>query len=239
MTAVMQLDAVTRVFPGDPPIEVLRDVNLTIERGEMISIVGPSGSGKSTLLNVMGLLDVPSSGRFLLDGIDVSSLSDGERAALRGSRLGFVFQSFHLLSHRTVLENVMLGELYIGTDTGRGGERKRHDRAARSERATAALGRVGLSHRLGFKPTRLSGGERQRVAIARAIVHGPSLLLADEPTGNLDSSNTSAALELFEELRADGLTICMITHDDAVADRADRRVRMLDGALLDDSRVRR
>ena len=237
MTAVMELHDVTRTFPGDPPIEVLRGVDLVIEQGEMLSIVGPSGSGKSTLLNVMGLLDVPTSGRFLLDGIDVSTLADGERAALRGSRLGFVFQSFHLLSHRTVLENVMLGELYLGNDVGGGGDRRRHDRAARAERAEIALGRVGLSHRLTFKPTRLSGGERQRVAIARAIVHGPSLLLADEPTGNLDSTNTAAALALFDELRTDGLTICVITHDDSVAHCADRTVRMLDGRLLDVVRV--
>lgn len=204
-----------------------------IERGETVSIVGPSGSGKSTLLNVIGLLDVPTGGTFHLDGIDVSNLSDGERAALRGSRLGFVFQSFHLLSHRTVLENVMLGELYLGSDSGGGEAPRKRDRASRAERAAAALNRVGLCHRLDFKPTRLSGGERQRVAIARAIVHGPSLLLADEPTGNLDSSNTDAALQLFDELRNDGLTVCMITHDESVANHADRSVRMLDGLLLD------
>jgi putative ABC transport system ATP-binding protein len=232
---VMELFDVTRTFPGEPPIEVLRGVHLVIHRGEMVSIVGPSGSGKSTLLNVMGLLDLPTSGLFRLDGIDVASLSDGERAALRGSRLGFVFQSFHLLSHRTVLENVMLAELYLGKDGG--AEPRRRDRAARAARAEAALGRVGLSHRLGFKPTKLSGGERQRVAIARAIVHDPSLLLADEPTGNLDSTNTTAALDLFDDLRNDGLTICMITHDDSVANRADRSVRMLDGCLLDVARA--
>jgi putative ABC transport system ATP-binding protein len=237
MTAVMELRGVKRTFPGDPPIEVLRGVDLTINAGETVSIVGPSGSGKSTLLNVMGLLDLPTSGTFLLDGIDVSDLSDGERAALRGSRLGFVFQSFHLLSHRTVLENVMLAELYLGADGHGSSKRRSRDRSAREQRAEVALGRVGLSHRLGFKPTRLSGGERQRVAIARAIVHGPSLLLADEPTGNLDSSNTASALELFDDLRKDGLTVCMITHDESVADHADRSVRMLDGYLLDVART--
>ncbi len=233
MTAVMELVGVTRTFPGDPPIEVLRGVDLTIERGETVSIVGPSGSGKSTLMNVMGLLDVPTEGSFRLDGIDVRSLADGERAALRGSRLGFVFQAFHLLSHRSVLENVMLGELYLPPGRGGNGRPRATDRKSRSARAEIALGRVGLSHRLQQKPTRLSGGERQRVAIARAIVHGPSMLLADEPTGNLDSENTAAALKLFDDLRDDGLTICMITHDDEVADHADRSVRMLDGRITE------
>lgn len=228
---VMQLVGVTRTFPGDPPIEVLKGVDLTILRGETISIVGPSGSGKSTLLNVMGLLDVPTAGTFSLDGVDVTSLSDGERAALRGSRLGFVFQAFHLLSHRSVLENVMLGELYLPSGSSANGQPRQSDRASRTTRAENALARVGLSHRLHHKPTRLSGGERQRVAIARAIVHGPALLLADEPTGNLDSENTAAALALFDDLRNQGLTICMITHDDEVANHADRSVRMLDGRL--------
>jgi putative ABC transport system ATP-binding protein len=231
MTAVMDLQAVTRVFPGDPPIEVLRGVDLTIHAGETLSIIGPSGSGKSTLLNVMGLLDVPTKGTFHLDGIDVRSLSDGERAALRGSRLGFVFQAFHLLSHRSVIENVMLGELYLPPGKSGNGQPRNTDKASRFKRAEAALTKVNLAHRLHHKPTRLSGGERQRVAIARAIVHGPSLLLADEPTGNLDSENTESALQLFDDLRDEGLTICMITHDGDVAKRADRTVRMLDGRL--------
>jgi putative ABC transport system ATP-binding protein len=231
MTAVMDLQGVTRVFPGDPPIEVLRGVNLTINAGETLSIIGPSGSGKSTLLNVMGLLDVPTEGTFHLDGIDVRSLSDGERAALRGSRLGFVFQAFHLLSHRSVIENVMLGELYLPPGKSGNGQPRNTDKASRFQRAESALTKVNLAHRLHHKPTRLSGGERQRVAIARAIVHGPSLLLADEPTGNLDSENTESALQLFDDLRDEGLTICMITHDGDVAKRADRTVRMLDGRL--------
>jgi putative ABC transport system ATP-binding protein len=231
MTAVMDLQGVTRVFPGDPPIEVLRGVDLTIYAGETLSIIGPSGSGKSTLLNVMGLLDVPTAGTFHLDGIDVRSLSDGERAALRGSRLGFVFQAFHLLSHRSVIENVMLGELYLPPGKSGNGQPRNTDKASRFKRAESALTKVNLAHRLHHKPTRLSGGERQRVAIARAIVHGPSLLLADEPTGNLDSENTESALQLFDDLRNEGLTICMITHDGDVAQRADRTVRMLDGRL--------
>ncbi len=223
---VLELSGLRRVFPGEPPVEVLRGVDLRIERGESLAIIGPSGSGKSTLLNVMGLLDLPTSGTMRLDGHDVATLSDGHRAALRGSRIGFVFQSFHLMSHRSVVDNVMLAELYLPREG-------RPDRAARRRRAEAALERVGLGHRLHYRPVKLSGGERQRVAIARAIVHGPSLLLADEPTGNLDSANTASVLDLLDELRADGLTICVITHDDSVADRMSRVVRMHDGVTVE------
>ncbi len=224
---VIELIGVERTFDGDPPVKVLRGVDLVIGAGESVSIVGPSGSGKSTLLNVLGLLDIPTGGTYRLDGIDVAELSDGERAALRGTKLGFVFQSFHLLSHRTVLENVMLAELYLPDSEARGGG----SRTERKARAVRALERVGLGHRLDYTPPRMSGGERQRAAIARAIVHAPSLLLADEPTGNLDSENTVAVLELFDNLRDDGLTVCMITHDDSVAAHADRAVRMYDGVL--------
>lgn len=226
-TPVIELVDVQRTFPGDPPVSVLRGVNLRVDAGESLTIIGPSGSGKSSLLNVLGLLDVPTGGTYRLDGIDVSSLTDSERTALRGSRLGFVFQSFHLLSHRTILENVMLAELYLPESASRGGSSK----TQRQKRAVDALERVGLGHRLQFTPPRLSGGERQRAAIARAIVHAPSLLLADEPTGNLDSENTASVLELFDQLRDDGLTICMITHDEHVARHADRSVRMQDGVL--------
>ena len=217
---VVVLDGVWRVFDSEPPVEALRDVHLTVEPGEHVAIVGPSGSGKSTLLNVLGLLDRPSEGRYLLDGIDTAVLSDNGRAAERGRRIGFVFQSFHLLAYRTVEENVMLSELYLGTP-----------RKDRRRRAVEALERVGLGHRLGFDPVKLSGGERQRVAIARALLGEPSLLLCDEPTGNLDSKNTESVLELFDELRAQGLTILVITHDVDVARRAQRRVRMVDGEL--------
>ncbi len=227
---VLELNGVRRSFPGEPPVEVLRGVDLRIARGDSLAIVGPSGSGKSTLLNIMGLLDVPTAGTMHLDGHDVATLSDGQRAALRGSRIGFVFQSFHLMSHRSVVDNVMLAELYLP-------RHGRVDRAARRRRAEAALERVGLGHRMSYRPTKLSGGERQRVAIARAIVHGPSLLLADEPTGNLDSVNTAAVLDLLDELRADGLTVCLITHDDHVAARTERVVRMLDGSTVERSTV--
>jgi putative ABC transport system ATP-binding protein len=221
MTApVIELDGISRTFPADPPVQALKDVRLRVERGEYLSIVGPSGSGKSTLLTTLGLLDRPDAGSYRLDGIETTSLADGPLTALRGSRIGFVFQAFHLLPHRSVVDNVALAELY-----------QRIERRGRTRRAEAALARVGLSHRTRFRPDRLSGGERQRVAIARALLGEPSLLLCDEPTGNLDNANTGAVLDLFDELRAQGVTLLVITHDDAVSQRADRRVRIDDGVL--------
>jgi len=217
---VIDLTAITRTFGSSPPVHALRDVDLRVARGDHLAIVGPSGSGKSTLLNVLGLLDRPTTGTFHLDGIDTSALGDGARAALRAERIGFVFQSFHLLPHRSAMENVMLGALYQGIG-----------RRERRRRAVDALERVGLSHRATFVPTRLSGGERQRVAVARALVARPSLLLCDEPTGNLDSVNTAAVLDLFDDLLATGLTVVVITHDHDVATRARRRVRIIDGRL--------
>ena len=219
---VVVLDDVSRVFDSEPPVEALKHVRLTVERGDHLAIVGPSGSGKSTLLNVLGLLDRPTDGRYLLDGIDTAGLSDSGRAAERGRRIGFVFQSFHLLSYRSVEENVMLSELYLGTP-----------RKERRRRAVEALERVGLSHRRSFEPIRLSGGERQRVAIARALLGEPSLLLCDEPTGNLDSRNTESVLGLFDELHQQGMTVLIITHDHDVAQHARRRVRMVDGVLAE------
>nr|WP_255633248.1 ABC transporter ATP-binding protein [Demequina sp. TTPB684] len=220
---VLVLDGIGRTYAtGDVEVSALTDVDLTVHRGEYVSVVGPSGSGKSTLLNVLGLLDRPSSGSYRFEGLEVADLDEAARTAVRGRRIGFVFQSFHLLSHRTVLENVTLSMLYTGVGP-----------AERVERANAALESVGLSHRAGFTPTRLSGGERQRVAVARAIVAEPALLLADEPTGNLDSHTSDAVLALFDELRARGLTIVMITHDASVASRADRAVRIRDGRLTE------
>ncbi len=217
---VIQLDNLWRVFPSTPPVQALRAVDLEVAAGEYLAIVGPSGSGKSTLLNVLGLLDRPTHGSYRLDGRDVGDLSDADRAGLRAERLGFVFQSFHLLGHRTALENVMFGGMYQGIR-----------RAERRRRAIDALGRVGMLHRATFRPDRLSGGERQRVAVARALAVRPSVLLCDEPTGNLDSVTTESVLALFDELVADGLTVCVITHDRQVADRAQRRVRIVDGQL--------
>jgi putative ABC transport system ATP-binding protein len=217
---VVRLEGVSRWFPGPPAVLAVRDVDLTIGAGDYVSIVGPSGSGKSTLLHLLGLLDRPSDGRYHLDGIDTATLDDTARAQLRGGRIGFVFQSFHLLAHRTVLENVLLAMLY--TDVRR---------EVRHERAVAAVARVGMSHRIGASPRTLSGGERQRVAIARALVAEPSLLLADEPTGNLDSVTSEAVLDLFNVLHDEGLTLAVITHDDHVSRRARRRVTITDGQL--------
>jgi putative ABC transport system ATP-binding protein len=217
---VIQLDDLWRVFPSTPPVQALRAVHLEVLTGEYLAIVGPSGSGKSTLLNVLGLLDRPTHGTYRLDGRDVAGLSDADRAGLRAERLGFVFQSFQLLEHRSALENVMFGGMYQGIK-----------RAERRTRAIAALDRVGMLHRASFRPDRLSGGERQRVAVARALAVRPSVLLCDEPTGNLDSVTTESVLTLFDELVADGLTVCVITHDGQVADRAQRRVRIVDGQL--------
>ena len=217
---VVKLEGLTRTFGEDPPVHALRDVELTIRQGEWVAIVGPSGSGKSTLLNILGLLDRQTSGVYRLEGIDVAGLDDVSRAGLRGRRIGFVFQAFHLMPHRSVLENVMLAELYIGKP-----------RKGRRDRAMAALDRVSLTDRADFSPTKLSGGQQQRAAIARALVGEPSLLLADEPTGNLDTQNADGVLDVFSDLSTDGLTLAVITHDDHVASRAHRRVRIVDGVL--------
>jgi putative ABC transport system ATP-binding protein len=217
---LVELLDVGRTFGSDPPVVALDSVTFELQRGSSVAIVGPSGSGKSTLMNVLGCLDRPSSGTYRFEGIDVGTLSDDERAALRAHRIGFVFQSFNLLGHRTVLENVMLAEVY------RGGARD-----GRAARALEALEQVGMEHRAHFLPPKLSGGEQQRVAIARALMGDHSLLLCDEPTGNLDSVNTEALLALFDQLGEAGLTLVMVTHEEQVAAHADRRVRMIDGRL--------
>lgn len=220
MNPVVELRQVSRVFPGD--VHALHPSDLVVGAGDYLSIVGPSGSGKSTLLHLLGLLDRPTAGEYLLDGEPTREMSEAGRSALRGGRIGFVFQQFHLLPHRTVLDNVLLATLYSGVP-----------RAERRERALAALDRVHLGHRLGFLPTTLSGGERQRVAVARAVVAAPRVLLADEPTGNLDTENSAGVLDLFDELHGDGLTLVVITHDDVVSARAGRRVRITDGRLTE------
>jgi putative ABC transport system ATP-binding protein len=222
---VIGLSEVGRVFPTVPPVPALVDVTLQVHRGDYLSVVGPSGSGKSTLLNVLGLLDTPDTGTYRLEGLQTGDLDDTARTSLRGARIGFVFQAFHLLQHRDVVENVMLGQVY-----GHSG------RAGRRDRALAALDLVGMGPRTGFRPGQLSGGERQRVAIARALVGRPALLLCDEPTGNLDSTNTEAVLDLFDDLQARGTTLVVITHDDQVSRRAGRRVRIGDGRLTEDPR---
>jgi ABC-type lipoprotein export system ATPase subunit len=219
---VVEVSGLSRTYGSDPPVQALRGVDLTIRAGDWLAIVGPSGSGKSTLLNILGCLDRPTAGTYVIDGIDAAGLSDEERASLRASRIGFVFQTFHLLGHRTALENVMLADIYAGGD-----------RTDRRDRALAALERVGLGHRRDFMPTKLSGGEQQRVAIARALLGSPRLLLCDEPTGNLDTVNSESVLALFDELARDGLTFVVITHDEGVAAHARRVVRIVDGRLTE------
>ncbi|WP_225848304.1 ABC transporter ATP-binding protein [Streptomyces sp. HPF1205] len=220
MTAIVELRGVAKTYPGTPSVEALKPVDLTIEAGEHLAIVGPSGSGKSTLLNLLGLLDRPTQGQYVFAGHDVSALNERERTALRGRRIGFVFQQFHLLPHRTAAENVGIALLY-STPTQR----------QRTAAAVEALDRVGLGHRLHALPGTLSGGERQRVAIARAVVGAPALVLCDEPTGNLDSATAQAVLGLLEDLNRDGVTLIVITHDPGVAARARRQLQILDGAV--------
>lgn len=216
---------VSRTFRGPVSVAALRETSLAVNHGDYLTIVGPSGSGKSTLLNILGLLDRPTEGSFEFDGLDVARLKEHQRAALRGKCIGFIFQSFHLLPHRTAIENVMLGMLYDGTP-----------RRRRSGDAEAALIRVGLGPKLNSFPRTMSGGERQRVSIARALVRRPSLLLCDEPTGNLDSESGAAVLALFEELRSDGYTVIVITHDPIVAACGDRLLAIHDGVVTELSR---
>ena len=206
---------------GDEDVHALAGVNLTIAPGEFVAIIGPSGSGKSTLMNLLGFMDRPTSGGFKFEGQDVSQLSTSEQATHRARKLGFVFQAFNLLPRLSVLENVLLPLTYARTRD-----------AAGSRRAADVLERVGLSHRAKHRPNQLSGGERQRVAIARALINQPKLILADEPTGNLDGQNVERLLTLFKELHAEGQTIILVTHDTNVAATANRQIRMQDGRVV-------
>jgi putative ABC transport system ATP-binding protein len=226
MTAVLELREVVKRYPGE--VQALRGVNLLVQEGELCAIVGPSGSGKSTLLHIMGTLERATNGVVRIAGVDVAEASDRRLAALRASRIGFVFQQFHLLDHLDAVQNVALGLLY------RGGQAR-----ARRAAAVAALDRVGLGGRLGHRPAQLSGGERQRVAIARAVAGRPGLVLADEPTGNLDSASGRQIIELLAGLTDDGTAVVVVTHDAAVAAAMDRRVVMRDGRIVADERVAR
>jgi len=219
---VIRLSSVAYTYRGPPPVRALKPTNLVIYRGEHVAVTGPSGSGKSTLLNLLGLLDKPTDGTLEIDGIDVGAAPERERAAVRAHRIGFVFQSFHLLPYRTSIENVMLAQVYAD-------EPRRRRRAA----AMAALAQVGLAERAHALPTALSGGERQRVAIARALVNRPSLLMCDEPTGNLDSATTHELTDLLEALHRDGATLVVITHNPMVAGRAQRQIAIRDGQLTE------
>ena len=223
---MIRLDGLSRTFEvGGQIVRALDDINLEIGAGEYISIMGPSGSGKSTLLNVLGLLDTPTAGAYWLDGVNTSAMNDDDLARTRQTRIGFVFQFFHLVPRMNALENVELPMLLAGTAP-----------AERRARAEAALTGVGLADRLDHRPSQLSGGERQRVAIARAIVMQPKLLLADEPTGNLDTASGAEVVRIMEDLNAQGLTLVVVTHDPQIGERAGRRLRLRDGRVVEDLR---
>ena len=222
---VLALSGVTKTYPGTPPVHALRDIDLDIRSGESVAIVGPSGSGKSTLLHVIGTLDRATSGTVSVAGYDVDDLDDRQLSSLRSRHIGFVFQQFFLLAGETALDNVADGLLYTGMPLNR-----------RRVLAEQALGQVGLAHRTSHEATKLSGGERQRVAIARALIGSPDIILADEPTGNLDSKSGDDVVGLIEDLNADGTTIVVITHDHEIAARFPRRVSLLDGGVVEDTR---
>jgi putative ABC transport system ATP-binding protein len=221
-TPVALVAGLSKVFPGPPTVVALQPCTFSIHRGEYVAITGPSGSGKTTLLSLLGLLDVPTSGRYELDGVDIAGLSDQRRSAMRAKRIGFVFQAFHLLGYRTVLDNVELGLLYQGIHHGQ-----------RRARAAAVIDQIGLTPRRDALCSQLSGGEKQRVAIARTLVREPSLVLCDEPTGNLDTATTAHILALLDELHARGLTIVVITHDPTIAALAERHLFISDGRLTE------
>jgi putative ABC transport system ATP-binding protein len=221
---VLELATVTKIYPGQPPVPALQGVSLSVAAGELLAVLGPSGSGKTTLLHLAGTLDKPTAGTVRVDGLDVSKLSDRQLAGLRASSVGFVFQQFFLAEHQRVLDNVADALLYAGAGL-----------AERRDAAAIALQRVGLGHKLAARPTQLSGGERQRVAIARAVAGQPAIVLADEPTGNLDQATGGSILDRLAELNAAGTTIVVVTHDPLVAGRMRRQVRMLDGRIVSDT----
>ena len=223
-TTVLEVERVSKTYPTAPPVTALREVSLTVTAGELVAVAGPSGSGKSTLLHVLGSLDRPSAGTVKITGLDVAGLSDRQLAALRAGRVGFVFQQYFLAEHASLLDNVADGLLYAGVPIRQ-----------RRELAVEALTAVGLAGRLHVRPNEISGGQRQRVAIARALVGAPAIVLADEPTGNLDSTTGEQIMALLEELHGKGATIVVITHEHAIAARCPRRVQLLDGRIVSDT----
>ncbi|TVZ25602.1 putative ABC transport system ATP-binding protein [Gillisia sp. Hel_I_86] len=226
MSKVIEIRSITRDFPlGQEIIKVLKGIDLDIERGEYVAFMGPSGSGKSTLMNLLGCLDTPTSGQYILNGNDVSKMSDDELAEIRNKEIGFVFQTFNLLPRTTALENVALPMVYAG-----------FSKAERKTRAEEVLANVGLADRMDHKPNQLSGGQRQRVAVGRALVNKPSIILADEPTGNLDSITSLEIMNLFDEIHAAGNTVILVTHEEDVAKHAHRIIRLRDGIVESDVR---
>jgi len=220
MSSVIQIQDVKKIYHmGEVEVPALNGISLTINRGEMVAIVGPSGSGKSTLMNIIGCLDTPTSGTYVLDGVDVSKMTDDDQAAIRNKKIGFVFQTFNLLPRTTALDQVELPMVYAGTPN-------------RRQRAHEALESVGLADRVHHRPNELSGGQQQRVAIARALVNNPSIILADEPTGNLDSKSGAEIMNIFQRLNQQGMTIILVTHDSNVAGRAQRTIRLRDGLVV-------
>ena len=216
---MIELDNITKVYKmGRTQLAALREISLLIEQGEMVSIIGPSGSGKSTLMNIIGCLDKPTSGRYRLDGLEVNGLSDNKLAQIRNRKIGFVFQSFNLLARNTALSNVELPLLYCGVGN-------------RRQRALQALESVGLAHRVKHTPSELAGGEQQRVAIARALINNPSLILADEPTGNLDTQTSKEIMLLFQKLNQQGITIALVTHEPYIAAYTQRTIKIRDGQI--------
>jgi len=219
---VVTVEDLSKIFPGPPEVTALQPCTFQVAAGEFVAITGPSGSGKTTLLSLLGLLDTPTAGRYVLDGADVAGLSDNDRAAVRAHRIGFVFQAFHLIGYRSVLDNVELGLLYQGGNT-----------RARRQAAIEVIERVGLTARQDALCSHLSGGEKQRVAIARTLIRSPALVLCDEPTGNLDTVNSDAILTTLEGLNAEGMTVIVITHDPNVASRASRNLQIRDGHVTE------
>ncbi|OJV70577.1 MULTISPECIES: ABC transporter ATP-binding protein [Flavobacterium] len=224
-TPIIEIKGITRDFPlGNETVYVLKGIDLTINKGEYVALMGPSGSGKSTLMNILGCLDTPTSGGYILNGKDVSKMEDDELAEIRNKEIGFVFQTFNLLPRTTALDNVALPMVYAG-----------FSKSERDVRATEVLKQVGLGDRMDHKPNQLSGGQRQRVAVARALVNKPSIILADEPTGNLDSKTSVEIMNLFNDIHANGNTVILVTHEEDIAAHAHRIIRLRDGVIESDN----